>query len=342
VALGTLSQAESVLGDVGTLLQDVHTSAVAAGNGSLADSDRQSIAQDVAGKLQQLMGYANSTDGTGSYLFGGYSDTTKPYSLSGASVVYAGDQGSRGLQVSDSRVIDVSVNGASVFDRIPTGNGVFSTSAAVANTGSGTIDAGQIASAAAMTSFLGHSYQVVIDPGGTSYTVNDTTTGGVVSINGTPQTGIPYTSGSQISFNGIQFSISGAPAPGDTFDVAPATIQSVFTTLQKLVTLLNKPVVNAADRAALAGGVAEALTNIDNASGKALAARAMMGSRMNEIDSLQTVSSSQDISLKTALSSVEDVDYAEAISLLSRQQMALEAAQKSFVSTTQLSVFKLL
>ena len=70
-----------------------------------------------------------------------------------------------------------------------------------------------------------------------------------------------------------------------------------------------------------------------------LATRATMGARMNEIQSLQASMSDQDTSLKTALSQIEDVDYASAISQLSKQQLILEAAQKSFVSVTSLSIF---
>jgi len=337
-ALGTLSQAESVLGDIGNLLLDIRTSTLAAGNNNLLDTDRQSISQEVTGRLQQLIGYANSTDGAGSYLFGGYNDTTQPYSQTGTSVVYAGDQGSRGLQVSDSRVIDVSVNGAGVFNRVATGNGVFATSALGTNGGTGAIDAGLVTSPAAL--LPGHSYQVVFGAGGTTYTLNDTTAGAVVSIGGVPQSGIAYNSvtGATLSFNGLQFTISGAPNVTDKFNVVPTPVQSVFTTLQNLVTLLNTP-VTVSNRAALNSGIADALTNIDHAFDNALSARTQVGVRMKEVETLQTVSSIHDISMKTALSNIEDVDYADAASRLARQQMVLEAAQKSFVSVTHLTLF---
>lgn len=51
--------------------------------------------------------------------------------------------------------------------------------------------------------------------------------GAVVSINGTnttitsPTTAVAYTSGATMSFNGISFSISGAPSDGDTYTVGP-------------------------------------------------------------------------------------------------------------------------
>jgi len=335
-ALGTLSQVDSTLADVTSLLQDVRTSAVAAGNTSISDLDRQSIAQDIAGRLEQLIGYANATDGKGSYLFGGYSDTASPFSKTlaagGVTVQYTGDQGARALQVSDSRAIDLSVNGSSVFERIPAGNGTFTTSGAAANTGTGVISTGQVTDTNALVQ--GHSYQVVFTGTGTTYDVVDTTTATTLA------SGLPYASGTAITdVPGMQFDISGAPDAGDVFDIAPATSQSVFDTLQSLATVLNTPVADAAQRTALTSNVGIALQNIDNALSTVLATRAAIGARMNEVQSLQASTSDQDTALKTAMSRIEDVDYASAISQLSKQQLILEAAQKSFVSVNNLSIF---
>ncbi len=335
-ALGSLTQVESTLADVTSLLQDVRTAAVAAGNTSLSDLDRQSIAQDIAGRLEQLIGYANATDGKGSYLFGGYSDTAPPFSKTisagGLTVQYTGDQGGRALQVSDTRAIDLSVNGSSVFERVDAGNGTFTTAADAANTGTGLISTGQVTDTNALVA--GHSYQIVFTGTGTTYDVVDTTTAttiapGQVYVSGAAITGVP----------GMQFDISGTPDVGDVFDIAPATSQSIFDTLQNLVNVLNTPVAGAAQRTALTSNVGIALLNLDNALNNILATRATMGARMNEVQSLQASMSDQDTTLKTALSQIEDVDYASAISQLSKQQLILEAAQKSFVSVSSLSIF---
>ena len=335
-ALGSLTQVESTLADVTSLLQDVRTAAVAAGNTSLSDLDRQSIAQDIAGRLEQLIGYANATDGKGSYLFGGYSDTAPPFSKTisagGLTVQYTGDQGGRALQVSDTRAIDLSVNGSSVFERVDAGNGTFTTAADAANTGTGLISTGQVTDTNALVA--GHSYQIVFTGTGTTYDVVDTTTAttiapGQVYVSGAAITGVP----------GMQFDISGTPDVGDVFDIEPATSQSIFDTLQNLVNVLNTPVAGAAQRTALTSNVGIALLNLDNALNNILATRATMGARMNEVQSLQASMSDQDTTLKTALSQIEDVDYASAISQLSKQQLILEAAQKSFVSVSSLSIF---
>ena len=46
-----------------------------------------------------------------------------------------------------------------------------------------------------------------------------------------------------------------------------------------------------------------------------------------------------EISNKTARANIEDVDYAEAVSELSKQETALQAAQATFAKVTGLSLF---
>ena len=43
--------------------------------------------------------------------------------------------------------------------------------------------------------------------------------------------------------------------------------------------------------------------------------------------------------LKTTLSGLKDTDYAEAISQLQKESLGLQAAQSTFVKTTELSLF---
>ena len=336
--LNTLGQAESVLGDVTALLESVRTSVVAAGNGTLTDSDRQSMAQAVAGQLDQLIGYANSSSAAGGYLFGGYSDGAQPFTKSASGVIYNGDQGGRTLQVSESRAIAVSSNGSSIFLGVPAGGNTFAGAAASGNAGTGSIGLVEAGDTTALLPGHAYSVQFAVSGASTTYTVSDTTAG----TNVPGQVSVPYTSGSTISFNGIQFAISGQPSNGDTFNVKPAATQSVFDTLQKLVDLLNKPVGTAADRTTLDDQLQSALGNIDNANNQALAVRASMGSRLQEIESLQNVMGARDTATQSALSKIEDLDYAAAISTLSQQQLVLEASQKSYVGVTHLSLFSLL
>ena len=53
---------DSVLGQIGDLLQNVRTTAINANNASLSDADRRSLANDIASQLDQLVGLANTRD----------------------------------------------------------------------------------------------------------------------------------------------------------------------------------------------------------------------------------------------------------------------------------------
>ena len=118
--------------------------------------------------------------------------------------------------------------------------------------------------------------------------------------------------------------------------------QDIFKTLTDLVTLLQTPVMTPADSAALTAGLATANGNIDQSLNNVLTVRASVGSRLKELDSLDSAGSSRDIQYSQTLSQLQDVDYAKAISQLTQQQTTLQAAQQSFVKISGLSLFNYL
>ena len=118
--------------------------------------------------------------------------------------------------------------------------------------------------------------------------------------------------------------------------------QDVFQTLKDMVTLLQTPVVTPADRAALTAGTATGLADIDKAINAVLTVRASVGTRMQEIDSLDDAGATRDVQYKAILSEIQDLDYTQALTQQSRQQLTLEAAQQSFVKMASLSLFNFL
>ncbi|MDP1633817.1 MAG: flagellar hook-associated protein 3, partial [Gallionellaceae bacterium] len=64
-ALHSLSLGETNLQSVTSLVLDVRTALISVGNSSLTDSARQEVARGLSGRLQELVGLANSTDGLG-------------------------------------------------------------------------------------------------------------------------------------------------------------------------------------------------------------------------------------------------------------------------------------
>ncbi len=331
-ATSGLGLEESILGSVGDLIQDVRTSTIQAANATLSDRDRASIAMDLRGRYQELLGLANSTDGNGQYMFSGYQGVTKPFvETSLGNVTYQGDQGQRLIQISPSRQIAVSDSGTSVFQQIKNGNGTIVSAAAAANTGSGVIDPATVTNLADAN--LRQTVTVTFNNPPTTFNVTGTGTGNPVNV--------PYTSGSAISYNGWTMSVTGTPAAGDTFTVKPSSNVDMFKTLGDLITQLETPTQGGGTgaNAKLTNNINTAIQNFDQSLQNVLTVRASVGSRMREVDSVKSTGEDLQLQYQQTISSLQDLDYAKAITDLTRQQSALEAAQMSFTRVQGLSLF---
>ena len=339
-AKSSLSHVELSLNNAGNLLLDIQQRTVQAGNGAMLPSDREALAVELEGRLQDLLGVANTTDGAGGYLFSGYMSTTEPYSLTPDGAYYQGDQGVRQLQVGESRKMPLSASGSAVFDASPTGNGVFQTQAAKGNLGTGVISSGSVVNRSALDS--GNyvvSFAVSEDtPPLTKYAVNDIST--------TPPTLVMedqlYKSGTQISFEGMAFDIKGEPANGDTFSVEPSKKQSVFTTVTDLIKALRAPAATEQEKTALANNLTTALDNLKSSQDTILTVQASVGAYMKELDYLDSAGDDLKIQHATTLDDLQGLDMVKAISDFSQQQMTLQAAQMTFKTMSGLSLFNYL
>ncbi|SCZ85157.1 flagellar hook-associated protein FlgL [Nitrosomonas mobilis] len=326
----SLKLVDSTLGSVTNLIQNVQSLTVAVGNPTLSDSDRSNMAIELRGRFEELLGLANTTDDEGNYLFSGFQGKTQPFVQVAGGVQYAGDQGQRLAQVSASRQLSVSETGLAIFEQIKNGNGTFVTAATNTNNGSGVIGSGSVTDAASLT--------------GDDYKISFSVTGGVTTFevtNATPGTVLsgPYTSGEAISFDGLQFAIKGAPADGDTFTVQPSRHESLFTTIGNFIAALETPASGAAGNARLTNSMNSTLQNLDHALTNVLGTRAAAGARLQEVDALQQAGEDTAVQYQQSLSRLQDLDFAQAISDLTRQQALLEAAQQSFIRISGLSLF---
>ncbi len=73
-----------------------------------------------------------------------------------------------------------------------------------------------------------------------------------------------------------------------------------------------------------------------------LAGRADVGARLRELDSLSAGNDDRKLQYDQSLSRLVDLDYNQALSDFAKQQLALEAAQKSFLKMSGLGLFDLL
>jgi flagellar hook-associated protein 3 FlgL len=325
-----LSTEDTTLSQVQSELQALRTLAVQANSGALSTQNRSAIATQATQIQASLVSLANTQDGNGEYIFGGYATQTQPFASSATGATYSGDQGQRQVQIAAGLTVATGDNGATVFNQIKTGNGTFAATAGGANTGSGVLGASTVTNTAA---YNGGTYAINFTAANT-YQVRDS--------NNVLVTSGAYTDGQAIGFAGVQVTITGQPATGDTFSVAPSANQSVFTTVQNLVAALQTSTNSSAVNARLGNAINVAINNIDQALSQTSTVRSNIGGRLNSITTQLSVSSSQQIQLKTSISSLQSLDYASAITQLSAQNVNLSAAMQAYTLTKGLSLFKFL
>jgi flagellar hook-associated protein 3 FlgL len=339
-ATARLNLEQSSLTQVQNVLQRVRTLTLQANNGTQTNESRSSIAAELSQSLKSLLSLSNTRDSNGEYIFAGSQTSTQPFTQTPSNTfTYAGDAAQRFLQIDSSRQVATNDPGSSVFMQIANGNGTFTavpgtpatpTTSATTNTGSGIIAPGSVTDTSAYT---GDTYSIQFT-NATTYNVVDTTTGTTVLSNQT------YQSDSSIGFAGIQTSISGTPATGDTFTIAPSGQQSVFQTVQNIVDTLNTPTSSAASNAKLHNSINQQLSSLDQALGNIINKQAGVGSRLTAISSQQSLQQDWGVQLKSAQSKIQDVDYAKAISQYQLQLTGLQAAQKTYTQVQGLSLFK--
>ena len=323
---------DETLGSVTDLLQRVRELTVQGANATQSNETRRSIAVEVRQRLDELLALANTKDANGEYLFSGFQGQTQPFARSGTGFSYSGDQNRRYLEVGPGIQVAERDPGSDVFQKVRNGNGTFNTADNPANAGSGIIDPGS-ASNAYVTDTYTITFAQVLPTDPITYTVTGVASGVVVAA------GTPYVDGALLSFNGVTTNIKGAPANGDSFSLTPSSHQDVFTTLQNLVNTLETGAGDPASTARLNNGLNRALTDIDQDIGKMLEIRAQVGARLNTIDSQKDTNDDFTLHLQSALSDIQDLDYAEAISRMNLQLTALQAAQAAYVKTQGLSLF---
>ncbi len=111
---------------------------------------------------------------------------------------------------------------------------------------------------------------------------------------------------------------------------------SLFNTIDDFITTLETPGGMPED------AVSTALQDLDVALDNVLTKRAAVGSRLQEVDALQQIGEDTAVQYQQSLSRLQDLDFAQAISDITRQQALLEAAQKTFTRVSGLSLFNII
>ena len=325
-----LNTEDNALTQVQNQLTTLRSLALEANSGTMSQQNLAAIATQSQQIQQSLLGLANTQNGNGEYIFAGYASQTQPFTLNATGAAYGGDQGQLQLQIAAGQTVAAGDSGDAVFNQIKNGNGTFTVAANPANTGSGLIGATTVADPTAYT--------------GGSYTIEFTAANGyqVLDASNAVVTAGAYTSGQAISFAGQQVTLSGQPAAGDSFSVAPSTDQSVFTTVQNLIDALNGAAAGPLNSTGLSNAISGSLNDLDQASSHLSTVQAGVGGRLNTITTAQSIGTSQQTQLQQQISSLQSLDYPGAITSLTSQQTTLSAAMQAYTLTQGLSLFKYL
>jgi flagellar hook-associated protein 3 FlgL len=336
-----LSTESSTLSTVSNLLNSVNDIALGAMNGAMSSSDLSNMATELTQYRNQLVQLANTTDANGQALFAGTSTTTTPFVMNSSTgaVTYAGNSQQSYSAVGQGLQVANGDPGSSVFMDIPAGNGSFVSSAGASNTGTLVVGANSVTDTAAFQAATasGPLNDTITFGANGTYSVTNAAGNPVTDSSGNPITGT-YTTGGTISFDGMSITMTGTPAAGDTVNVQSDTAsntQDVFTTINNMINALQS------------GGSSTQINNVLNrqleslsqAMGSVSTTEVAVGSRINTLQQQQSDYADLGVTYQSALSDVQNVDMASAISNLSLQSTALQASQQVFAKIQGTSLF---
>ena len=336
-ATTSLNTEASTLNSANSVLDNARTLALQAINGTLSNTDRNSIASQLSQMRDQLVQQANSTDSNGNALFAGTSNSTTPFQMgANGAVTYVGNSGQQRAAVGSGLQIATNDAGADLFMNIPTGNGTFVASAGAANTGTLVVGANSVTDQATWTAGAassGGGYTIAFGTGNT-WTATNATGNPVLDSSGNPVGGT-YQDGGAISFNGMSISMSGTPAAGDTVSVQAGGQQDIFSTLTNMINALQ----SGGSDTQLTNVMSRQVESIDQVQSTMSAAQVAIGGRLDTLQAQQSAYQDLNVTYQSALSDVQNVDAATAISNLSLQSTALQASQQVFAQVKSMSLF---
>jgi len=257
-------------------------------------------------------------------------------------VAFRGSAGE--LQAAVDEPVPLSTDGRAAWLGAASGNGLFETRVLTAqpNAAGAWIDGGQVTDP--QTFFAATSPPAVADPANLDYRVDFSVGAGGTTFTVTKEgaatalTNVPYVAGRAVEIDGMSFTVQGAPAAGEAFELRLAQpTQSVFATLDRAIAGLRTPLRSPA---AIAQGVQQALAGLDGSAAALQSLRARVGDTLNRIDMVEGRIAAHKLAAQDEKSKAEDLDMVEAISSFQNQQTGYEAALKAYSTVQRLSLFQ--
>jgi flagellar hook-associated protein 3 FlgL len=311
---------------------------VQSGNGILAGQDRKAIGAEIEQIRDQVLDLMNTRNASGDYVFSGYQSSNQAFefnpSASGDKVSFLGDDGENQIQISDSVILQSTSSGKSIFQEV-FARFNFEVTAQSAGV---SVETAKIDEQGTFDNFHKQNFDPVNTPNnqyrfdvlaGDQVSVTNVGTGNVVSTQ-------PFQSGQPVRFAGMEFNFNGST--GDSLEISLNRPQkkNLAETLNDMFIALTSDSISESD---FVNAIDNTLVGLDNGLEKMSFEVSSIGARLNIAQSIKEANLDSELSLQSARSSIQDVDFAKASTEFAKQETALEAAFKSFPRVVNLSLF---
>ncbi|MGP1832138.1 flagellar hook-associated protein FlgL [Shewanella frigidimarina] len=332
-ATNHIQQAESQLGQADTLVGSMKESVLRGINGSMTSAERQVIADDMRQSLEQLMSIANTKDESGNYIFSGNKTNSAPFAFdNNGDVVYSGDSGIRKSNIAAGVQVNTNVPGDTAFMNAPNAMGDYGVNYSSSQQGDFVVSSAKITNAATHVADV-YTFNFVDDGTGVmNLEVSDSALPANIVT-----TAAPFDASVPVSFNGIEVKLTGEPKIGDSFSINEVAEVSIFDTFSKAIALFESG--NDTQTPAGQSELAQLLNNIDSGVNQMSQQRSLTGNSLKVLQQYSDNHTDEKLINTSALSKLEDLDFASAITEFEKQQLALSAASSLFSKVSSTSLF---
>jgi len=332
--------------------------AVQASNDVLGVGDREAIALEFDELKKELLSLANIQDSGGSFIFSGFKSQTQPFQINSSGLIeYKGDRGVLNLNLSETRLIESTIDGATVFQDIVTSAGVstdlfgaidnVSRSIRTANSGVEAAKAEGMAKVT-LTNQNPGTYSFTITSGQKSSDFSLDITGSDLSDIATAVNAadLDITATLEdsnktlklVSDYGYDIELSNLQVPN--VDKSQETPTSFFT-LQPIDSASSN-IGNAQQIYDFDQTIASRLDELVVIQNHLANQRAKVGARINSVERQQDIMVERKVLVEKDVSELADADLSDLVTQLQSMMTSQEASQKAFVRISQLNLFDMI
>jgi flagellar hook-associated protein 3 FlgL len=334
----SLEQQETALRTINGAVNRARVLTVQSGNGILGAPDRKAIGAEIEQIRNQVLDLMNTRSASGEYIFSGYQSSSQAFefnpSATGDKVSFLGDDGENQIQISDSVKIQSTSSGKSIFQEVfaRLNFNVTAQSAGVS------VATAKIGEQGTFDNFhkqnfdpvnaANNQYRFDILPSD-QVSVTNVGTGNVVSTQA-------FESGQSVRFAGMELNLTATAGDSLEINLNRPEKQNLAETLNDMFIALTSDSISGAD---FVNVIDNTLVGLDNGLEKMSLEVSSIGARLNIAQSIKEANLDSAITMQSARSSIEDVDYAKASTEFAKQETALQAAFQSFPRVANLSLF---